>query len=100
MKTRLKHINVRLTDGDREALQRRAECEGLTVSDTVRALLFDITHYLQMRGQPQPSLMLRYHTRGSCTSRLDVKVPAQICEYLALNGYNLTTCLLYKLYGN
>lgn len=100
MKTRLKHINVRLTDGDREALERRAEREGLTVSDTVRALLFDITHHLQMQKQPEYKLRWRYHRRGSCTSRLDVKVPAQICEYLALNGYNLTTCLLYKLHGN
>lgn len=99
MKTRLKHINVRLTNRDRETLLRLAEREGLTVSDTVRALLFDITHYLQMRGEPQPWLMIRYHTHGSCTSRLDVKVPAQICEYLALNGYNLTTCLLYQLHG-
>lgn len=100
MKKRLKHINVRLTDGDRAALQRRAEREGLTVSETVRALLHDITHHLQMREQPVPWLMIRYHTRGSCTSRLDVNVPAQICEYLAFNGYNLTTCLLYELHGN
>lgn len=100
MKKRLKHINVRLTDGDRAALERRAEREGLTVSETVRALLFGITHHLQMREHPEPWLMRRYHTRGSCTSRLDVNVPAQICEYLALNGYNLTTCLLYELHGN
>lgn len=99
MKKRLKHINVRLTDDDREALERRAERDGLTVSETVRALLFDITHHLQMRDQPEPWLMRRYHGRGSCTSRLDVNVPAQICEYLALNGYNLTTCLLFELHG-
>lgn len=100
MKQRLKHINVRLTDRDRAALERRAEREGLTVSETVRALLFEITHQLQMREKPLSYLRLRYHTKGSCTSRLDVKVQAAICEYLALNGYNLTTCLLYKLHDN
>lgn len=100
MKKPLKHVNFRLTDNDRAALEHRAALDGTTISETVRKLLFDITHYLQTRPAPEPLLMLRYHPMGSCTSKLDVKVPTMITDYLTFNGYNITTCLLYQLHGN
>lgn len=100
MKKPLKHVNFRLTDDDRAALEQRATRYGMTISETVRKLLFDITHYLQTRPGPELWAMRRYHTMGSCTTKLDVKVPTMITDYLAFNGYNITTCLLYSLHGN
>lgn len=100
MKKPLKHVNFRLTDDDRAALEQRALRNGMTISATVRKLLFDFTHYLQTRPGPVPWAMKRYHTRGSCTTKLDVKIPTIITDYLTFNGYNITTCLLYSLHGN
>lgn len=100
MRTPLKHVNFRLTDDDRAALEHRAALDGTTISDTVRKLLTDITHSLQTRPGPVALLMLRCHRNGTCTSKLDVKVPIIITDYLAFNGYNITACLLYQLHGN
>lgn len=98
-KPRLKRVNFRLTLAEKYKLETLALAYKRTVSEQVRHMLADVTHELQterlgffvVTGRP-------YRATGERNLKLDVKIQAEVYDYLKLNCVNITTCLLYELY--
>lgn len=99
MKQPYRHVQIRLSDGDLEKLNAAAARHERTRTEEVRALLFDIIHKLQTgRSAPADLLGLQWHRGGATKHIIDVNVPIVMLDYLKLNCYKLTSCLLFALY--
>lgn len=98
-KPRLKHVNFRLTATEKYKLEAVALANKRTVSKQVRHMLADITHDLQTE-QLGFVFVINRTTRdpGDRDLKLDVKIQAEVYDYLKMNCANLTTCLLYELH--
>lgn len=96
---RLKRVNFRLTATEKYKLETLALAYKRTVSEQVRHMLADVTHDLQTERLGF-SFILGRNTYGGAARdlKLDVKIQAQVYDYLKMNCANLTTCLLYELY--
>lgn len=98
-KPRLKRVNFRLTSAEKYKLETLALANKRTVSEQVRHMLADVTHDLQTDHLGFGLVMYRpYRKGGERDLKLDVKIQAQVYDYLKINCANLTTCLLYELY--
>lgn len=98
-KPRLKRVNFRLTLAEKNKLETLALAYKRTVSEQVRHMLADVTHDLQTDHLGLGFVLHTPNRRGGKRDlKLDVKIQAQVYDYLKLNLANLTTCLLYELY--
>lgn len=98
-KPRLKHVNFRLTDTEKYKLETLALANKRTVSEQVRHMLADVTHDLQTERLGFSFILGRNPYGGAGRDlKLDVKIQAQVYDYLKMNCANLTTCLLYELH--
>lgn len=98
-KPRLKRVNFRLTLADKYKLETLALAYKRTISEQVRYMLADVTHDLQTDHLAFSLLMFRPYRYGTVRDlKLDVKIQAEVYDYLKLNCANITTCLLYELY--
>lgn len=98
-KPRLKHVNFRLTFFEKMKLLTLSYAYKRTVSEQVRHMLADVTHDLQTDRLGFSSVTNRTTREGGeRDQKLNVKIQAQVYDYLKLNCANLTTCLLYELY--
>lgn len=98
-KPRLKRVNFRLTAAEKYKLETLALAYKRTVSEQVRHMLADVTHDLQTDHLGIGFVTYRPYRKGEERDlKLDVKIQAQVYDYLKFNSANLTTCLLYELY--
>lgn len=98
-KSRLKHVNFRLTATEKYKLETLALANKRTVSEQVRHMLADVTHDLQTERLGFSFMLVRNPYGGDGRDlKLDVKIQAQVYDYLKMNCANLTTCLLYELH--
>ena len=99
MKQPYRHVQIRLSDGDLQRLKASAVRNARTISEEVRALLFVIIHKLQTgRSVPADLMTMQWHRAGATSCKIDVNVPIIMLDYCKLNGYKLTSCLLFALY--
>lgn len=97
-KPRLKRVNFRLTLAEKYTLETLALAYKRTVSEQVRHMLADVTHDLQTDHLGFGFVIgLEYRSGGKRDLKLDVKIQAEVYDYLKLNCANITTCLLYEL---
>lgn len=98
-KPRLKRVNFRLTAAEKYKLETLALAYKRTVSEQVRHMLADVTHELQTERLDFFVVNKRPdRSTGDRDRKLDVKIQAEVYDYLKLNCANMTTCLLYELY--
>lgn len=100
-----RRTSIRLRAYDLVRLDTAAREAGTTRTDIIIRLLAWLTHSLQTDRQgpeTRQQLMSEYFGRQAdpdlqATSRVDVRLPIFIMDYLKFNGYKTTTCLLYAL---
>lgn len=100
-----RRTSIRLRAYDLVRLDTAARDAGITRTDIIVKLLSWLTHSLQTDHQGPETrklLMSEYFGRQTdpdlqATSRVDVRLPIVIMDYLKFNGYKTTTCLLYAL---
>lgn len=93
---KLRHIQFRLTQHEMTTLENLASTNHCTKSAQARKLLFDITHDIQFELLKNESqLYSRAHSYAP--RKLDIKIRPDIIDYLKLNGYCITSCLIYQM---
>lgn len=71
------------------------------MTDIVNDALLDLVHNLQTGRVPASSrAILQKQWRNDCALlSCQFRLEASAIEYLKFNGYNLTTCIKYALFG-